>query len=167
MHHDNDNKKPGLTLIQGGKSENINKNIKAEAEASTAIEGKMLSNHDPNIRLVETKTPLPESDKRGEVKLVRISTGEVLIGFMKLNGNFSIWLTDPLLVSMQVVPGPGGTPTLNLAMMDYMPYSKDNVFEFLLVNVLHMNNPDDGFAANYRQKVSGLIVPPNSGKIIQ
>ena len=96
---------------------------------------------------------------KGPIKLVRLITGEVLIGYVKPNGNFSSFVTSPLLIVAQVDPRDANR--ISIQMMPYMMFSKDETFEFNQGNILNVCNPAEGLEAEYRSKTSGIIIPPS------
>lgn len=99
---------------------------------------------------------------KGMVKLIRLITGEVIMGFYKPNGDYSVKVSDPVLV--HAMAGPNGQ--MQLGMMPYMAFSKDESFEFSLVNILNVANPADGLRQQYIQSMTGLILPEQGGGLV-
>lgn len=99
---------------------------------------------------------------KGVVKLIRLITGEVIMGFYKPNGDYSVRISDPVLVHAMA----DQSGQMRLGMMPYMAYSKDESFEFSLVNILNVANPADGLKQQYIQSMTGLILPEQGSGLV-
>jgi hypothetical protein len=98
------------------------------------------------------------------IKLVRLVTGEVLVGHVQDDDqNNPIALTDiriehPFIIGIQ--PLPDGNMTVNL--VPYLPFSEDSTFDIHFQNILHISNPNKGLA----DKVAGMIATARSGLLL-
>lgn len=94
--------------------------------------------------------------KRGDIKLVRLITGEVIIAYYNLDKvNLSFSLYKPLLIGMSM--DQYGNPQVN--MIEYMPMAKNDTFYFQMDHLLNEAEPQEQLANFYRQKTSGLVTP--------
>lgn len=100
------------------------------------------------------------TDFQKKVVMIRIVTGEVIMGMSyvdSFDGNDSIKLEKAVLLGVSM----GNGNQINVTMMDYIPFSEDENFEFPKSSVLHIMKPNKGLEAKFRQKNSGLVTPPN------
>lgn len=101
--------------------------------------------------MIEMNTPSTK-----EVVMVRLITGEVIMGFLAQGQATTMLLENPVLLSMQL----GQDGKLNVNMMDYIPFSADEAFEFAYGHVLNVMKPNEGLEASFRTKQSKIITPP-------
>lgn len=137
MNTDNTNENRGLTLVSNNESPNP-------------------SNQEAPTLSVITNPDVPQDEIR-KCKLVRLITGEVVMGWVTPNGNHSISVEKARLVVMMTGQGDNGQPMVNLEMVPYMPYSKTEKFTFRMDMILNQAEPVDGLKKEYITRTSGII----------
>jgi hypothetical protein len=113
-----------------------------------------------------------------EPMLVRLSTGEVLLGFMTtehiqdyMNASeklHSYNIYEPMMVGMAM----DQTGRMKVNMMEYIPFSKDRRFTFQRIHVMSVMTPSDEMAQQFRDYVisanarkAGIVTPIKPGII--
>jgi len=90
------------------------------------------------------------------IKLIRLVTGEVLVGeFHETGQKNSFVLSKPLLLGL--APGTNGQLTVN--MMPYMPFSKDESYSFDMQHVMHVFDPNKQLADEFVRLTAKVFVP--------
>jgi len=97
------------------------------------------------------------------IKLVRLITGEVLAGTYEETGSSSFRIKNPLLLG--IAPDPA-TGKLIVTMMPYMPFSKDEQYDFNNQHVLGIFDPTDDLAREVHSKTSKIFVPSKPQLIV-
>lgn len=88
-----------------------------------------------------------------DVMALRLVTGEVLIGYVVDRTNV-YEIDKPLIIGMNLNPNNG---RMEINMVDYMPFAKDNKFNISRDKVLHTFRVANKLENSYRQKMSGII----------
>lgn len=92
-----------------------------------------------------------------DVVMLRLLTGEVIMGFVVKDTNPAIIMIEsPVLLAMQYTPD----GQLNVNMVPYIPFTKENKFVFSMGHVLNVMEPNDGLEQTYRNKFSPILTPP-------
>jgi len=99
------------------------------------------------------------------VKIIKLVTGEEIIGEVLNDGGKLITIKNPVLIA--VMRGKDGVPNVGFAPFPtYSDDKKDKVFDFRLEHVLYSYVPADDFKQNY-DSIFGLgLVLPGEKKII-
>jgi hypothetical protein len=94
------------------------------------------------------------------VKLMRLSTGEDLIGDVITNENGNVVIENPCIVYLS--QNPNGGPA-NLGMTRWMPYASNKEFSLDSKYIVTFAEPVEELAKQYDSVFgAGLIVPPTS-----
>lgn len=141
---------------------------------------KLVVNNENPEKEGENKSPeltVTQGGGHGPIRLVRLITGEVLMGFYKEiyeeETNMSAFgveatkntkmVSNSFVLHKPVLVGAGidqrGNPQVN--MMEYMFFAENDNFYFKKADMLNLATPNKGLADHYRQKMSGLVMPTN------
>jgi hypothetical protein len=108
--------------------------------------------------------------------LIRLATGEVLLGFMKISDIrepsspqvMPLQLHEPMMVGMAM----DQQGRMKVNMMEYIPFSKDRVFTFQHHHVMGIMTPSDEMSQQFRDYVitanarkAGIVTPIKPGII--
>jgi hypothetical protein len=92
-----------------------------------------------------------------EVVMVRLITGEVLIGFIVKDSNPAVLVLESAsLIAMQYTQD----GKVNVNMVPYIPFSKENKFVFSMGHVLNVMSASDGLEEKFRSMHSPILTPP-------
>lgn len=91
--------------------------------------------------------------QKESVKIIRLSSGEELLGFVTESSS-SVVIRNPWIL----LPGENG----QLQFTKWTPYSKDNKFFFYKEHVVFSTVPIYEIEQNYRSKTTGLFLPDAS-----
>jgi hypothetical protein len=101
------------------------------------------------------------------VKLIRLSTGEDMIGDLKNNDAAGVLLENPCIVYLSQNPNNPGGPA-NLGMTRWMPYADNKEFLIDSKFVVTIADPVEELAKQYDGVFgSGLIVPSQKLEVVK
>ena len=91
-----------------------------------------------------------------EVKIMRLSTGEDIIGKV-IDTNTEKTKLNKVFVIIPHQQGPG--KPVQLMMTLYSPYSKSDDIEIKTQNIISMVDPKDEILKSYQQNTSSILTP--------
>ena len=96
-----------------------------------------------------------------DVKLVRLITGEEILGKVIESGN-TISISNPVRVVVMPSKADPTTPSIGLA--PWMEFAEDKAFTVHMAHVITMGNPIREFLNQYNSMNGGIVLP--SSKLI-
>ena len=108
-----------------------------------------------------------------QVMVVRLTSGELLIGRMTINPNDKMIATMVNVMRLHEMPPTNQGDTGNLAMLPFLPFTKagtdvtgDNKLEVFLSNIQYMSEPVEQIAAKYEEVFNpSKIIKPTGDEI--
>lgn len=88
------------------------------------------------------------------MKLIRLSTGEEIIGKVEIEDDvaYRVTISDPILL----IPAGEG----KIGMTHFMPYGKDKDITINPAHIMFMTEPSDDLARQVIRMTSGIELPP-------